>query len=239
MRASRRCCSTSSPTWSSSAGSARNTLTAYRTDLLQYGAFLARPRGSRPPRRRRRRLRLPRRARHRQRPAALLARRRSTARPPACAPSTATCAAGADRGDPTATWPAAEGPELPKVLSYGEVKKLLERSAGDRSGRPARPGDARGHVRLRAARVRDDRARGRLVDLRRGFVRAHGKGSKERIVPLGREAAPRSAATCAPGRAELVGAARRAHALRQPARRAADPPGALQDHPAATPATPG
>ena len=27
------------------------------------------------------------------------------------------------------------------------------------------------------------------VDLRRGFVRPHGKGSKERIVPLGREAA--------------------------------------------------
>jgi integrase/recombinase XerD len=27
------------------------------------------------------------------------------------------------------------------------------------------------------------------VDLKRGFLRAHGKGSKERIVPLGREAA--------------------------------------------------
>ena len=27
------------------------------------------------------------------------------------------------------------------------------------------------------------------VDLRRGFLRAHGKGSKERIVPLGRQAA--------------------------------------------------
>ena len=27
------------------------------------------------------------------------------------------------------------------------------------------------------------------VDLRRGFVRPHGKGNKERIVPLGREAA--------------------------------------------------
>ena len=32
------------------------------------------------------------------------------------------------------------------------------------------------------------------VDLRRGFVRPHGKGSKERIVPLGREAARRGRA---------------------------------------------
>ena len=32
------------------------------------------------------------------------------------------------------------------------------------------------------------------VDLRRGFVRPHGKGSKERIVPLGREAAARDRA---------------------------------------------
>ena len=74
-------------------GLSRNTLNAYRTDLLQYGEFLAahdldaltvrpadigeflaeladRQRADRPAR-----------------------RRRSTARPPACAPSTSTCAA--------------------------------------------------------------------------------------------------------------------------------------------------
>ena len=45
------------------------------------------------------------------------------------------------------------------------------------------------------------------VDLRRGFVRPHGKGSKERIVPLGREAAPGDRALPALGPA---GAGRRA-----------------------------
>ena len=39
------------------------------------------------------------------------------------------------------------------------------------------------------------------VDLRRGFVRPHGKGSKERIVPLGREAAQGDRALPALGRA--------------------------------------
>ena len=74
-------------------GLSRNTLNAYRTDLLQYGEFLAaheidaltvRPADDR---------RLPRRAGDRQRPARPARRRRSTARPPACAPSTSTCAA--------------------------------------------------------------------------------------------------------------------------------------------------
>ena len=82
-------------------GLARNTLDAYRTDLLQFGAFLRiRERDateasraptsrtssptSRPARRRTRRATA----------AGPPARRRpSTARPPACAPSTATCAA--------------------------------------------------------------------------------------------------------------------------------------------------
>ena len=82
-------------------GLARNTLDAYRTDLLQFGAFLA-ARGrdateveradvadfladlaTGVARRRGRQRRPRRRAR----------RRRSAARPPACAPSTATCAA--------------------------------------------------------------------------------------------------------------------------------------------------
>jgi integrase/recombinase XerD len=43
------------------------------------------------------------------------------------------------------------------------------------------------------------------VDMRRGFVRPHGKGSKDRIVPLGREAARAIERYLRSGRAELVG----------------------------------
>jgi integrase/recombinase XerD len=43
------------------------------------------------------------------------------------------------------------------------------------------------------------------VDLRRSFVRPHGKGSKERIVPLGRAAASAVSRYLRSGRPELVG----------------------------------
>jgi integrase/recombinase XerD len=43
------------------------------------------------------------------------------------------------------------------------------------------------------------------VDLERGFVRPHGKGSKERIVPLGRQAAAAVRQYLRSGRPELVG----------------------------------
>ena len=43
------------------------------------------------------------------------------------------------------------------------------------------------------------------VDLRRGFVRAHGKGSKERIVPLGREATTAVRRYLRSGRPEMAG----------------------------------
>jgi integrase/recombinase XerD len=43
------------------------------------------------------------------------------------------------------------------------------------------------------------------VDLAHGFVRPHGKGSKERIVPLGREAAGALGRYLRSGRPELVG----------------------------------
>jgi integrase/recombinase XerD len=42
------------------------------------------------------------------------------------------------------------------------------------------------------------------VDMKRGFVRAHGKGSKERIVPLGRQAQAAVKRYLRSGRPELV-----------------------------------
>src|SRR5438477_3816 len=43
------------------------------------------------------------------------------------------------------------------------------------------------------------------VDTERGFVRPHGKGNKERVVPLGREAAKAVQRYLSSGRPELVG----------------------------------
>ena len=74
-------------------GLSRNTLNAYRTDLLQYGEYLAAHEldalQARPGRHRR----VPRRAGDRRGRGPPARRRPSTARPPACAPSTSTCAA--------------------------------------------------------------------------------------------------------------------------------------------------
>ena len=193
-------------------GLARNTLDAYRTDLLQYGGFLAtRGRG------------------------ALDAERGdvsdfladlATGRPngdgekhPPCSPATINRKTAALRSfyrhlrreelvteDPTAALaPPARSRKLPHVLSYAEVKRLLESAAGadaiatrDRAllelmyGCGLRASEAVG------LEVTD-------VDLRRGFVRPHGKGSKERMVPVGREAATAVTRYLRTGRPELVG----------------------------------
>ena len=118
-------------------GLSRNTLEAYRSDLLQFGRFLAErgvsaldatpadvadfltalatgDGGTGPPR-----------------------RRRSTARPPACAPSTATCAARACATPiPTATLSAPRrSRKLPQVLTRGEVERLLVAAARQRARR--------------------------------------------------------------------------------------------------------
>ena len=111
-------------------GLSRNTLSAYRTDLLQYGAFLA-GRGSSPLKARRADV------------ADFLAElARGNGKPP-CGAATLnrktaclrsfydTCAGRADRRRSDGQHrPPRKGRTLPKVLSYSEVKRLLESVSG-------------------------------------------------------------------------------------------------------------
>jgi integrase/recombinase XerD len=194
-------------------GLARNTLDAYRSDLLQFGAFLA----------------------LRKRSATEVERADvadfladlATGRPasgddegrPPASPATISRKTACLRSfyrhlrreelvdvDPTATLePPAKSRKLPQVLSYAEVKGLLESASGadaiavrDRAllelmyGCGLRASEAVG------LELTD-------IDLDRAFVRPHGKGSKERIVPLGSEAGAAVARYLRSGRPELVG----------------------------------
>jgi integrase/recombinase XerD len=187
-------------------GLARNTLDAYRTDLLQYGAFLAK--------------------RHR---AATEADRADVAdfladlatgngQPP-CSPATVNRKTAALRSfyrhlrreelidqDPTAALsPPAKSRKLPRVLSYAEVKRLLESVSG---GDPIALRDRALLEVMYGCGLRASEAVGLDVndaDLRRAFVRPHGKGNKERMVPLGREAAAAVRRYLRAGRPDLVG----------------------------------
>jgi integrase/recombinase XerD len=172
-------------------GLSRNTLTAYRTDLLQFGTFLT-ERGSDP---------------LQAEPADVADFLASLAtgdgdRDPVSAATLNRKAAclrsfyrhlrrsGRLDSDPTANLrPPRKGKPLPKVLSYPEVKRLLESVNG------TEPADRRDRAILEVMYGCGLRASETIglevgsIDLRRGFVRAFGKGSKERIVPLGTEAA--------------------------------------------------
>ena len=187
-------------------GLAMNTLAAYRTDLLQYGAFLAK--------------------RHRTATEAdrgdvadFLADLATGKGQPACSAATINRKAACLRSfyrhlrreelvtdDPTAVLsPPAKSRKLPRVLSYAEVKRLLESVGG---------GDA---IALRdrallevmyGCGLRASEAVGldvNDVDLRRAFARPHGKGNKERIVPIGREAGGAVTRYLRAGRPELIG----------------------------------
>jgi integrase/recombinase XerD len=187
-------------------GLARNTLHAYRTDLLQYGAFLAR--------------------RHRGATEAergdvadFLADLATGDGQPACSPATINRKAACLRSfyrhlrreelieaDPTAALsPPTKSRKLPRVLTYGEVKRLLESVDG------ADPIGLRDRALLEVmygCGLRASEAVGldvNEVDLRRGFARPHGKGNKERIVPLGRAAAAAVTRYLRAGRPELIG----------------------------------
>jgi integrase/recombinase XerD len=188
-------------------GLSRNTLEAYRSDLLQFGAFLSR------------------------RDTDVLAAEHvdlagflselangGPERPPV-APATLQRKAACLRSfyrhlrregelhhDPTADLRAPrKSQKLPQVLSRDEVARLL------RAPRGADPGALRDRALLElmyACGLRASEAIGLEVgdvDLDAGVLRARGKGAKERLVPIGREAILATRAYRDRGRPALVG----------------------------------
>ena len=217
-------------------GLARNTLASYRSDLLQFGAFLA-ERGLRP--------KAPTPADVSDFLTALASgdagvplRTASIQRKAAaCAPSTATCGA---RACSTATRrpalsPPRRGQKLPSVLGRAEVQRLLDQPRG------TQPIELRDRAilelmyacGLRVSETVELEVGG--VDLEQRALIARGKGSKERAGPDRPEAVRACARLpltwpAAPGRRPD-----RAAAVRQLPRRPADAAGPLQDHRAAMP----
>ena len=117
------------------------------------------------------------------------------------------------------------------MLSYSEVKRLLDSVSG------SEPADLRDRAILEVMYGCGLRASETIglevgsVDLKRGFLRAHGKGSKERIVPLGREASAAVKRYLRSGRGRRWPAIATSGPVPQPARRRPDPAGALQGDP--------
>jgi integrase/recombinase XerD len=170
-------------------GLSRNTLEAYRSDLLQYGRFLG--------------------ARELSalavRPADVgdfLAELATGNGRPAASPATihrkAACLRsfyrhlrreGAIEDDPTATVSGPRrGRRLPKVLTRAEISKLLSQPQG------TEPPALRDRALLELMYACGLRASEAIsievgdLDLEAGVLRARGKGSKERVVPIGRAA---------------------------------------------------
>jgi integrase/recombinase XerD len=170
-------------------GLSRNTLNAYRTDLFQYGEYLS--------------------VHHRDAlqasPADIgdfLAELATGEGRPACSAATIHRKAACLRSfykhlrrdeligdDPTASLSAPRrSKKLPHVLNYSEVQKLL---AAPRGSEPTTLRDRALLEVMYACGLRASETIGLElgdVDLREGFLRARGKGSKERLVPLGRQA---------------------------------------------------
>ncbi len=188
-------------------GLSRNTLEAYRTDLLQFGAFLQR-----------RELRATE-AGHGDLAAFLSELAAGNGeRPPVAAATLQRKAAclrsfyrhlrreGLIEHDPTAEL---RGPprtkRLPSVLSREEVGMLLSQPRG------SEPRALRDRALLEvmyACGLRASEAVGLEltdVDLEEGMLRARGKGSKERMVPIGREAVAALGVYLQRGRPALVG----------------------------------
>jgi integrase/recombinase XerD len=186
-------------------GLSRNTLSAYRSDLLQFGAFLDR-RGLAATE-----------AKHGDL-AAFLSELADGPTPVAAATIGRKVAClrsfyrhlrreGIIEHDPTAEL---RGPRksqrLPRVLSRDEVARLLREPKG------TDPRALRDRALLEimyACGLRASEATGlnlEDVDLEEGVVRARGKGSKERLVPIGRQAVGALRVYCRRGRPALLGA---------------------------------
>ncbi len=187
-------------------GLSRNTLDAYRTDLFQYGEYLsahdldaleARPADV----------------------ADFLAELATGEGRPACSAATIHRKAACLRSfykhlrrdeligdDPTAALSAPRrARKLPQVLNYSEVRKLL---AAPRGSEPTTLRDRALLEVMYACGLRASETIGLElgdVDTHEGFLRAHGKGSKERLVPLGRQAIAAINAYLRGGRPKLVG----------------------------------
>jgi integrase/recombinase XerD len=188
-------------------GLSRNTLEAYRSDLLQYGEFLAG------------RALDPVTVEHTDLAAFISELAEGTGGRRAVAPATLQRKIACLRSfyrhlrrdqvierDPTAEL---RGPRrskrLPKVLTRDEVRHLIEQPRG------SSPADLRDRALLEtmyACGLRASEAIGLElsdIDLEAGVLRARGKGSKERIIPIGTKAIAALRAYGDRGRPRLVG----------------------------------
>jgi integrase/recombinase XerD len=188
-------------------GLSRNTLDAYRSDLLQFGAFLDRREVGVLE------------AEHADLAAFLDELAAGADERPAVAPATLQRKAACLRSfyrhlrreeildrDPTADLRAPrKSQRLPHVLSRAEVARLL---AAPRGTDPAALRDRALLELMYACGLRASEATGLEVgdvDLRHAILRARGKGSKERLVPVGREAVNAVRIYLERGRPVLVG----------------------------------
>ncbi|MGB7587778.1 MAG: site-specific tyrosine recombinase XerD [Solirubrobacterales bacterium] len=187
-------------------GLSRNTLNAYRTDLLQYGEFLG--------------------ARKMDAltvgpvdVADFLAELATGNGRPPCSASTIHRKTACLRSfykhlrrdeligdDPTAALSAPRrAKKLPHVLNYAEIQGLLAAPRGDE------PTTLRDRALLEVMYACGLRASETIgleladLDLHEGFLRARGKGSKERLVPLGRKAIAAISVYLRGGRPKLIG----------------------------------
>src|SRR3954451_25229500 len=190
-------------------GLSRNTLEAYRSDLLQFGAWLERAGTGATE------------AQHNDLAGFLSELATGHDGRPPVAPATlqrkAACLRsfyrhlrreGVVEHDPTADLRAPKKSQrLPHVLSRDEVARLL---ASPRGSDPQALRDRALLELMYACGLRASEAIGlqlRDVDLEAGMLRARGKGSKERIVPVGREAIDAVKVWLQRGRPAIVGLA--------------------------------